>query len=87
MQWLLQRLLLNRKSLKQGKFCTSNFRFFHKIFEEEIGRVKGHFGPINTLAFHPNGTEFASGGEDGYVRIQKFDPEYFKFQFEEEKQE
>ena len=33
-------------SLRQGKFET---RFWHKIFEEEVGRVKGHFGPINTL--------------------------------------
>jgi hypothetical protein len=32
-------------SLRQGKFET---RFWHKIFEEEVGRVKGHFGPINT---------------------------------------
>ena len=30
-------------------------RFFHSVFEDEIGRVKGHFGPINTLAFHPDG--------------------------------
>ena len=34
-------------SLRQGKFET---RFWHKIFEEEVGRVKGHFGPINTCA-------------------------------------
>ena len=33
-------------SIRQGKFET---RFWHKIFEEEVGRVKGHFGPINTL--------------------------------------
>lgn len=33
-------------SLRQGKFET---RFWHKIFEEEVGRVKGHFGPVNTL--------------------------------------
>ena len=32
-------------SLRQGKFET---RFWHKLFEEEVGRVKGHFGPINT---------------------------------------
>ena len=32
-------------SLRQGKFET---RFWHKVFEEEVGRVKGHFGPINT---------------------------------------
>ena len=34
-------------SLRQGKFET---RFWHKVFEEEVGRVKGHFGPINTLS-------------------------------------
>lgn len=32
-------------SLRQGKFET---RFWHKVFEEEVGRVKGHFGPVNT---------------------------------------
>ena len=37
---------------KAGKFQA---RFFHLVFEEEIGRVKGHFGPINSVAFHPNG--------------------------------
>ena len=44
---------------KAGKFDA---RFYHLVFEEEIGRVKGHFGPINSLAFHPDGkrlvTEF-----------------------------
>lgn len=62
-------------SLRQGKFET---RFWHKIFEEEVGRVKGHFGPINTLAVHPNGRSFASGGEDGFVRVHEFDDTYFK---------
>lgn len=42
-------------SSKQGNF---EVRFFHKIFEEEIGQVKGHFGPINTLAFHPTGKRY-----------------------------
>lgn len=35
-------------STRQGKFET---RFWHKVFEEEVGRVKGHFGPINTLVY------------------------------------
>lgn len=39
-------------SQKHEKF---EVRLFHSIFEDEIGRVKGHFGPINTLAFHPDG--------------------------------
>lgn len=68
-------------SSRQGKFET---RFYHLCFEEEIGRVKGHFGPINTLAFLPNGRGYASGGEDGYIRLHHFDDNYFKFKFSEE---
>jgi hypothetical protein len=30
-----------------------------QIFEEEIGGVKGHFGPINALAFNPDGRRCA----------------------------
>ncbi|KAI5897030.1 WD40 repeat-like protein [Schizophyllum commune H4-8] len=62
-------------SLRQGKFET---RFWHKVFEEEVGRVKGHFGPINTLAVHPGGIGYASGGEDGFVRMHHFDESYFR---------
>ncbi|KAJ8080362.1 translation initiation factor eIF3 subunit [Marasmius tenuissimus] len=62
-------------SLRQGKFET---RFWHKIFEEEVGRVKGHFGPINTIAVHPKGTCYASGGEDGFVRVHHFEESYFR---------
>jgi translation initiation factor 3 subunit I len=79
-------------SLRQGKFET---RFWHKIFEEEVGRVKGHFGPINTyvirlqivgpgadhstsIAVHPAGTAYASGGEDGFIRLHHYDESYFR---------
>ncbi|KAG1776483.1 WD40-repeat-containing domain protein [Suillus placidus] len=62
-------------SLRQGKFET---RFWHKVFEEEVGRVKGHFGPINTIAVHPAGTSYASGGEDGFVRVHHFEESYFR---------
>uniref|UniRef100_A0AAV1TRV1 Eukaryotic translation initiation factor 3 subunit I n=1 Tax=Peronospora matthiolae TaxID=2874970 RepID=A0AAV1TRV1_9STRA len=58
-----------------GKFEA---RFFHMVFQEEFGRVKGHFGPINTIAFHPNGKSYASGAEDGYVRLHHFDTDYLK---------
>jgi translation initiation factor 3 subunit I len=30
------------------------------------------------VAFHPSGRGFASGGEDGYVRLHTFDAGYFK---------
>jgi len=66
-------------STKAGKFDA---RFFHFVFEEEFGRVKDHFGPINSIAFHPDGNSYSSGGEDGYVRVHYFDPSYFDIQFE-----
>ncbi|KAG9316014.1 WD40-repeat-containing domain protein [Chiua virens] len=62
-------------SLRQGKFET---RFWHKVFEEEVGRVKGHFGPVNTIAVDPAGTCYASGGEDGFVRVHHFEESYFR---------
>lgn len=58
---------------KVGKFET---RFFQLVYEEEFGTVKGHFGPINALAINPNGLNYASGAEDGYVRLHHFDKSY-----------
>eukprot|EP00037_Helgoeca_nana_P012003 m.108152 g.108152 ORF g.108152 m.108152 type:complete len:333 (-) comp21197_c0_seq1:175-1173(-) len=72
-------MTVTQSSGKVGKFHA---QFWHKIFQEEIGGVKGHFGPINTLAFHPNGKQYCSGGEDGYVRLHNFDDSYFEFHFE-----
>jgi len=71
-------------SSRQGKFEA---RFYHRIFEDEIGRVKGHFGPLNTIAVHPRGQGYASGGEDGYVRVHHFDKPYFDFMYEVEREQ
>ena len=48
-------LQVTQTSVQTGKFEA---RFFHLIFEEEFARVKGHFGPINTIAIHPDGKRF-----------------------------
>jgi len=66
-------------STRIGKFDA---RLYHLVFEEEFARIKGHFGPINSVAFHPDGHGYSSGGEDGYVRVHQFDPQYFDFEFE-----
>jgi len=66
-------------SSRAGKFDS---RFFHLVFEEEFGRVKGHFGPINSIAFHPDGKSYASGGEDGFTRVHYMDPSYFEYNFD-----
>ena len=70
-------------SSRQGKFEA---RFYHKVFEDEIGRVRGHFGPLNTISVDPLGRGYASGGEDGYVRVHHFDGPYWGFAYEVEKE-
>jgi len=62
-----------------GKFET---KFYHMVFGEHFGSVKGHFGPVNTLAIHPDGTGFTTGAEDGFIRVHQFDKEYFQMHSE-----
>jgi len=57
-----------------GKFETL---LWHMVYEEEIGSIKGHFGPMNCLAWMRDGRGFVTGGEDGYVRVHFFDNDYF----------
>jgi len=57
-----------------GKFEAC---LWHMIFEEEIATIKGHFSPINTLAWFPDGRGFVTGAEEGYVKVWHFDNDYF----------
>ena len=47
---------VTKTTTKAGKFDA---RFYLMIYKEEIGGVKGHFGPINSLKFHPEGKRWA----------------------------
>ena len=53
-------------------------RIYHMIYEQEFGRIGGHFGPINAIAIHPQGTAYVSGAEDGLLRVHHFDDAYIK---------
>jgi len=57
-----------------GKFEAM---IWHMVHGDEIGQVKGHFGPMNSLCWFTDGRGFVTGGEDGYVRVHFFDNDYF----------
>lgn len=68
------------ESVTTSRLDSSQFkaRFFHKVFEDEIAGVAGHFGPVNTVVYHPSGRSYVTGGEDGFIRLHHLDDSYFK---------
>ena len=68
------------KDVTTTKVDPSQFatRVHHKVYGEEIGKIKGHFGPIHTISFSPDGKQVVSGAEDGFIRMNRFDPDYFE---------
>lgn len=57
-------------------------KMFNIIFGDKLVEVHGHFGPVHSTSFSPDGFAFASGAEDGYVHYHRMPPEYFTKKFE-----
>lgn len=65
-----------------GKKGGFEIKLVNYVTSEELAEVKGHFGPVHSLDFSPNGKAFASGSEDGYARLHFFHTEYYTSKFE-----
>jgi len=65
---------VTRTTHKSGHFEVD---FYHMVFQEFLGSVKGHFGPVHSVAFSADGKSFASGSEDGYIRLHNFPSTYY----------
>ena len=48
------------------------------VHGNEVGKISGHFGPINSVEFFKDGRGFSSGGEEGIIRVVRFGEEYFE---------
>ncbi|CAD8056031.1 unnamed protein product [Paramecium sonneborni] len=62
------------------KFQGFDIHICNVIYEEEVGKLlnPNQIGPINALAFFPDGKGFITGEEGGYSRVYKFDQTYWE---------
>jgi len=60
----------------KGDFET---HIYNMVSTENVCEFRGHFGPVNTLAFHPLGTQILTGGEEGFVRCNPLDDVYVNY--------
>jgi len=67
---------LAARSAGKGHFETY---IYNMISTDEVCMFRGHFGPVNTIAFHPKGTQIVTGGEEGFIRCNPLDDSYVNY--------
>jgi len=54
----------------------TNIKFCSLKKGTHVGEISTHFGPVKNIIFNPNKTNFASAGQDGYVKLYSINNDY-----------
>lgn len=47
------------------------------VYGKLLAELRGHYGPVNWIEWFRDGRGFVSAGEEGIVRVYRFDNLYF----------
>jgi translation initiation factor 3 subunit I len=66
-----------RESAMTGGSAGFDIILCNVMYETELGSIPGHFSPINSVEFFPDGRGFISGSEEGITKVFRFDDTYW----------
>ena len=72
------------KDVATTKISAGGFdiKIINYITEEYLAEIRGHTGPVHSLAISPDGKMAISGSEDGTLRLYQFHNDYFTEKFD-----
>jgi len=55
-----------------GGYAGFEAHLCNVVHGNEVGKLGGHYGPINSVEFFRDGRGFVSGGEEGIILVVRF---------------
>lgn len=68
---------VSARDIAQAKQGGTEILLYNISTSTKISQLTGHYGPVNYLDWYGDGAGFVSAGEEGIVRVYRFDKSYF----------